>query len=224
MIATSLVEAGVDLDFASVYREMAGLDSAIQAAGRCNREGKRPLEESRTWIFDMEGEKKTAEQEQRAEVMSGMLEKLERAGKCLNSPEAAEEYFRYLYQFKGSELDRKHIMEYFHPGNFSFASAAQEFKMIEEHTVSLLIPVEESAEKIAEEIRLKGCSRKRMREAGRYSVSVDKKKIEEFCRNGIAELLTEGEGDGLYLLKRREQYSQEVGLLMEVETGKAFLM
>lgn len=224
VIATSLVEAGVDLDFASVYREMAGLDSAIQAAGRCNREGKRPLEESRTWIFDMEGEKKTAEQEQRAEVMSGMLEKLERAGKSLNSPEAAEEYFRYLYQFKGSELDRKHIMEYFRPGNFRFASAAQEFKMIEEHTVSLLIPVEESAEKIAEEIRLKGCSRKRMREAGRYSVSVDKKKIEEFCRNGIAELLTEGEEDGLYVLKRREQYSQEVGLLMEVETGKAFLM
>ena len=76
----------------------------------------------------MEGEKKTAEQEQRAEVMSGMLENLERAGKSLNSPEAAEEYFRYLYQFKGSELDRKHIMEYFRPGNFSFASAAQEFK------------------------------------------------------------------------------------------------
>ena len=54
VIATSLIEAGVDVDFPLVMRAEAGLDSVAQAAGHCNSEGKRPSENSFVWIFTSE--------------------------------------------------------------------------------------------------------------------------------------------------------------------------
>lgn len=73
IVSTSLIEAGVDLDVHSVFRELSGLDSILQAGGRCNREGKRV--DAKVFVFELESETKRASQDERRNLTKGLLKK-----------------------------------------------------------------------------------------------------------------------------------------------------
>lgn len=220
VISTSLVEAGVDLDFPVVYRQLAGVDSIIQAAGRCNREGKESAEDSFTHIFRFDERESVPGQRQQIQVAESMLQD----APDLNAPETVEKYFEILYHLRGDSLDSKDILGMFRNMNFQFARAGESFRIIEENTKTILILREKEAVEILDEIRQKGFSKNRVRTMGQYCVNVYDNMFQRLYAAGLLRPIS-GEGENQYfVLTNEEQYSDEMGLELDVEYGQAVMM
>lgn len=225
VISTSLVEAGVDLDFARVYRQIAGLDSMIQAAGRCNREGKRKLSDSMVYIFDLEESYPVQSQRQQMDVSKGILQDYA----DIADLKAITDYFTRLYHYRGTSLDKKKIMDEFQKMECNFAKVAKEFRLIEENTRMIFINREPEADELLQELRIKGVTRERMRKAGQYCIQVyDSEKSENSFFDklngaGMLKPISE-EMQDFYELAAGEQYSEEYGLDFSLEDGMALFM
>lgn len=225
VISTSLVEAGVDLDFARVYRQIAGLDSMIQAAGRCNREGKRKLSDSMVYIFDLEESYPVQSQRQQMDVSKGILQDYA----DIADLKAITDYFTRLYHYRGTSLDKKKIMDEFQKMECNFAKVAKEFRLIEENTRMIFINREPEADELLQELRIKGVRRERMRKAGQYCIQVyDNEKSENSFFDklngaGMLKPISE-EMQDFYELAAGEQYSEEYGLDFSLEDGMALFM
>ena len=219
LIATSLIEAGVDVDFRSVYRQLAGIDSIVQAAGRCNREGKRSVEDSKVYIFTFSEKEYMPGQRQQMDVASSLMDEQV----DFSAPETARDYFKKLYYLRRNELDKKKIMDEFQRGVYNFSTASKNFKLIEEHTVTIFIPQEEDAKQLLKEIRYKGYTKSLMRKAGQYCVSVYTGNYDKLAASGMLRPVSEDIED-LYELCSGDGYTEEYGLRLDIEMGMGVFM
>ena len=214
VVSTSLIEAGVDVDFPSAYREQAGLDSLLQTAGRCNRNGKRLAAESPVWLFRLED--CPAPRMIRANVDA--LAYVQQHFARLDTPEAILAYFRQLYANKAS-LDRHGILPAFQKGDspgrfFPFAWAAEQFRLIESPTRTVYLPIGEG-KALCEQLRRQGPNRVLLRQLGLYSVDCYEGQLKALLAAGALEELPGGE----LLLSDETLYSDKTGLTVEIETG-----
>jgi CRISPR-associated endonuclease/helicase Cas3 len=108
-VSTQLIEAGVDIDFATVVRDLAGLDSIAQAAGRCNRNGERAI--GRVHIIKMAqalprqlGEIRCAQENARRVLNDWREDEGERPFE-LSDPRQMEQFFKYHFFARANLMD-----------------------------------------------------------------------------------------------------------------------
>jgi CRISPR-associated endonuclease/helicase Cas3 len=130
LVSTQVVEAGVDLDFPVVLRAVGPLDRIVQAAGRCNREGR--LEAGRVVIFDpAEGGVPRGAYRTGFDLAAAML----RSGCDLDDPRTYQHYFQHLFQ--AIELDSQRIQSA--RERFDFPAVAERFRMIPDDSTSVVV-------------------------------------------------------------------------------------
>lgn len=219
LVSTSLVEAGVDLDFHTVYRQLSGVDSMIQAAGRCNREGKRTAKESKVSIFRFEEKEYAPGQRQQIDIAKSLLADQ----KDITALENIKKYFQMLYRLRGEELDKKGILDEFKRQKYNFEKVGKEFKLIEEDTKMIFVSQEEEAENLLQEMKNQGYTKMRMREAGQYCVQVYETELEKLRGAGLVNLIC-ADMPNFYELTDKGKYTDEMGLDLGLETGIAVMM
>jgi len=202
VVSTQVVEAGVDLDFPCVMRAMGPLDRIVQAAGRCNREGRLDQLGEAIVFEPLEGHTPTGSYRT---AMSTAKLILDSPGCDLNSSNMFREYFNKLWM--NCDTDSRKISN--KRAEFDYPTVAEKFKMIQDDTVSVVVPYTDEPLKIIESIAAKSfVSRYELRRLQRYSVSLYKKEFDLHISR--IEKIT----DGIYLWKG--EYSDKCGLVSGV--------
>lgn len=205
VVSTQLIEAGVDIDFPVVYRQEAGLDSILQAAGRCNREGRLPL--CTTHVFSLSAEHT---------LPKGFITQCNNARLNMGkehdwfSPDAMTDYFCQLYS-RTQSFDKKDMKYYlYNPKELMLETAAREFQLIDDSTISVIVNWKDSLSLVGK-LKTEGPSYTLMKRLSQYSVNLRNNDFEKMKQCGIiAEVI-----EGIYVAIGNKQYNTEVGLLTE---------
>lgn len=215
VVSTSLVEAGVDLDFNTVFRQLSGLDSILQAGGRCNREGKDA--KGYVYVFDIdETYRKGSDLAMRINKTKGLLEKYQ----DITSYDCIKEYYDGIFDFNQSRIAENSIAKYneqsnsfdrqglMSPYSIPFRSYAMQFEYISADTISLVIddPNDQTCHELVETLRNGDMSVRRALQ--KYSVSVYMNVFKDLYSQGVLK----DHGTGIFILENQSYYNNETGL------------
>ena len=205
-IATQLIEAGVDIDFPAVYRQEAGLDSILQAAGRCNREGK--LQLGRTRVFSLR---------QEHPLPPGLMTQMNNARLGMGhhqdwfSHEAMADYFKQLYS-RIDDFDKKQMSQLLYKPECEFEEAARQFHLIDDRTISVIINWGNSMN-YYQQLKASGPSYSLMKSLAQYSVNIREHDFNALRNIGAIEEPFEN----IYSIPDPSFYSEDTGLTMSTQ-------
>ncbi|SDB61281.1 CRISPR-associated helicase, Cas3 family [Desulfonatronum thiosulfatophilum] len=222
VISTSLIEAGVDVDFPVVYRAMAGMDSIAQAAGRCNREG-RLIEGGKVVVFEPEQPPKMPWLQRCASRAAETLRTMPDADPL--GLEVMRRYFELLYDVQ--DLDGKQILKRLNAPIdkeliLPFKKVARDFRFIDDEGTALIIPLRpaannlglkesEDAQLLIRELRHTEFPRSTLRKLQQYSVTVRSKDLTRLHTAGAVDMIH----DQYPVLRNLAAYDRSVGLRVD---------
>ena len=212
VVATQLVEAGVDLDFPVVYRALTGLDSIAQAAGRCNREGKMSSV-GKVVIFvppkrSPPGHLRQAEEGGRQLLAERVVDLL--------APEIFERYFKELFWKKGDGLDRYSVVEDLDAWKgkgceIAFRTAASKFRIIDQSSMGSIVVRYGEGDSLICLLERNGPEIWLLRKLQRYVVNLPKLEHEQLVRQGGAFEAA----PGIFVQVHSGQYDETIGFCID---------
>ena len=218
VVSTQLVEAGVDIDFPTVFRSIAGVDSIAQAAGRCNRNGNLPGR-GKTFIFRSEHKK-------RERIFADSISATTQTMHLHEDPislAAIKQFFKLYYWDKSDKWDARQICDAFQliqdaslPFSFSFKEVASAFRLIEETGKPVVIPWGTKGRELVDSLRKSPFlpNRAVLRGLQRYTIQIPRNVWEREIDRTI-ELV---HGRFPVVINMQSSYSNTVGFLLEPDT------
>lgn len=203
VVSTQLIEAGVDIDFPVVFRQETGLDSILQAAGRCNREGKLGI--SDTYVFMLDKPLPPGFMSRTNSARMDMMEMVDDKF----STEAMREYFRFLYS-KVNTFDKagmSHMLEV--SKDMMFRTAGEAFHLIDDNTTSVSVNWRHGMD-FVERLKKNGLSYHLMKQLSGYSVNIRQYDLQLLQQAGAIEEVLEG----IYAISNPAFYDENVGLVV----------
>lgn len=208
VISTTLIEAGVDIDFPVVFKAIAGIDSIAQAAGRCNREGFLDVGEVR--VFIPEGWEKFAAVKVFADKALDVIK--ENIDLDIINLENVKYFFKRIKDHFG-KCDEHSVIGYMENNNqnqYNFETISEKVKIIKNNGKTVIVNFDEKAGELINQLEKDGVDFKLMRNLQGYIINVYQNTFSVLQNNGLVKEAFAG--TDIYILSS-SAYSQQKGLV-----------
>lgn len=227
VVATQCIEAGVDLDFDAMYRALAPLEAIIQAAGRCNRNGRLPNGGQLTiFIPDEAGNLYPGgEYERAANVVKDLWSKTRR-GLDLDDPALIAEYYALLFAGSKEDLALKQALT-----QKNYPAVREAYQLIRQQGIQVIVPwgKPENFQAIAKEALEHGLSGELLHKVAPITVSCfEREWVEQHATPlyYINRRYGQKTESGYYVLNTGHEacYDNVIGLNVQCETSEVYFL